>query len=216
MRFRTGHRLEKWLEVGRAHLFDGYQGDPATWYQSLTEPVALELGCGRGAFIRQMARLHPNTRFVGVDRVLAVAAKAAYGAALDGLDNLSFFVGDVERFGPLWTEPRVAWLYLNFSDPWPKKRHHKRRLTAPDKLSWYAKWMRPEAWLEQKTDNPEFFEWSLASFQASGWEIAEVERGLPPGDPDGTLSGKYVQTEYEMRFRQLGQPIFYLRARPAR
>ncbi|WP_367306816.1 tRNA (guanosine(46)-N7)-methyltransferase TrmB [Alicyclobacillus acidocaldarius] len=216
MRFRTGHRLEKWLEGGREHLFDGYQGDPAAWYQSLTEPVALEIGCGRGGFIRQMARLHPETRFVGVDRVLAVAAKAAYGAALDGLDNLSFLVGDVERFGPLWTEPRVTWLYLNFSDPWPKKRHHKRRLTAPAKLAWYAQWMRPEAWLEQKTDNPEFFEWSLESFRASGWEIAEVERGFPPGDPGGTLSGKYVQTEYEARFRQLGQPIYYLRARPAR
>ncbi|SIS80745.1 tRNA (guanosine(46)-N7)-methyltransferase TrmB [Alicyclobacillus vulcanalis] len=216
MRFRTGHRLEKWLEVGHEHLFDAYRGDPLAWYQALQEPIALEMGCGRGGFIRQMARLHPEMRFVGIDRVLPVAAKAAYGAAVDGLANLGFVVGDVEQFGPLWTEPKVAWMYLNFSDPWPKKRHHKRRLTAPDKLAWYARWMLPEAWLEQKTDNREFFEWSVESFRTSGWEIAEIDRGFAPGTPGPTLSGKYVQTEYEAKFRQQGQPIYYLLARPGR
>ncbi|GLV13403.1 tRNA (guanine-N(7)-)-methyltransferase [Alicyclobacillus hesperidum] len=215
MRYRGSHRLGKWLEQGGEKLLDARKDDLQVWYAAQRKSFCLEIGCGKGGFLQTMAKLHPDTTFVGVDKMLAVAAKAAAGAARQGLSNTTFIVGDIGHIGELWHEPRVARIYLNFSDPWPRRRHYDRRLTHAKKLALYAKWLCADGWLEQKTDNLDLFNWSLASLAENGWDIAECARAFAEGEPDGTsLSSKYVQTEYEAKFRSMGLPIYYLRARP--
>lgn len=216
MRYRGVHHLQEWLHHGAPLLRNHRTDDIAAWLASESRATCIEIGCGKGGFLHQMAELYPSKLFIGIDKVPAVAAKAAANAVHLELSNVRFIIGDIEHLATSLTGLEIERLFLNFSDPWPRRRHERRRLTTPSKLKLYETLLSPEAWLEQKTDNRFLFKWSLHQFAQSGWTVDCTEFQLPEGVPDETdVSSRFVQTEYEQKFRQRGLPIHYLRARPS-
>lgn len=162
-----------------------------------------------------MAAMFPERTFVGIDKMLTVLAKGAAGSVEQNLPNVMFIAGDIAYIAPKFPEHRIDHLFLNFSDPWPRRRHYERRLTHESKLQLYQKLLHHHGVVEQKTDNRDLFEWSVTSFEQHGWTLERIERDFAAQAPDpSNLSSQYVQTEYEAKFRAAGQPIYYLKARP--
>lgn len=216
MRYRGAHRVPEWLEKGAPIFTDARENEHLqAHFQALQAPISMEIGCGRGGFLRQMASIYRDVYFIGVDKVMSVVSKAAADAVDHKLGNIEFMLGDIEEIAPHIASGRIHRLFLNFSDPWPRNRHIPRRLTHQDKLRVYARLLDKDGVLEHKTDNREFFDWSVPEFQQAGWILEEVQRGFEPAEPDpGHLSSQFVQTEYEQKFRAQGVEINYLRARP--
>lgn len=213
MRLRQAGRLPKWQEQGAPVLRDVRQDDILQDLASIARPIYLEVGCGKGGFNAQMATRHKDAFFIGIDKVSIVIAQAAAKAVEQALDNVLLINGDIEEIVEKFAGKQVERIFLNFSDPWPRRRNHIRRLTAPQKLERYEKLLVPGGVIEQKTDNSALFEWSVTAFQAAGWQLTCVERGFAPGEPeDGVISSQFVQTEYEQKFRAQDVPINYLRA----
>jgi tRNA (guanine-N7-)-methyltransferase len=215
VRLRHKYRLPIWTEQGAAHLLDTHSTTPVNpelW--EAYDALDVEIGCGRGAFLQQMATLHPRTFFIGIDRIPLIAARAAAMVAEYQLPNVRIASGDIQDFAPRLGHHFVQTLYLNFSDPWPRRRQAIRRLTHASKLSVYADLLTLEGCLEFKTDNAALFEWSLASFTQAGWTLMDVTHQVLADESQPYA--KYIQTDYEKRFRALGTPICYLRAMPPR
>lgn len=162
-----------------------------------------------------MATLYPERFFIGIDRVSSVIAKGAADAVEQNVTNLMYVIGDIADIATNIPNRGVERIFLNFSDPWPRRRTHERRLTHASKLRVYERLLGPDGVLEQKTDNADLFEWSVLSFQRAGWTLRSIERNFSAGMPDPAyLSSKYVPTEYETKFRKDGLPIYYLQATP--
>ena len=179
------------------------------------DELRLEIGCGRGAFLSQMAALNPSVYFFGVEKFVPIIARAAALAADKELSNVHFYKMDITNALNAFQSHAFSIIYLNFSDPWPKRRHEKHRLTHARFLAIYEKLLKQTGWLELKTDNEMLFVWSLHSLHRSGWEVVEMNRNLSGEAPLGKENeGRYAKTEYETRFRGLGQPIFFLQAKP--
>jgi tRNA (guanine-N7-)-methyltransferase len=172
-------------------------------------PLFLELGTGKGRFLQEMARLHPDCCFVGLEKEPGVLIQAVRKTRELELTNLKFILGDVQWLDRMFAPAEVDGIYIHFCDPWPKSRHEKRRLTHPDFLRRYRQILGSTGTLRFKTDNPELFEYSLASFVASGMELLHVSRNLHA--EGANLS--FVMTEYEMKFYAAGLPIHYCEAR---
>lgn len=178
-------------------------------------PVCLEVGCGRGTFIAQLAGRHPEGFFLAVDKYTPVVARAAALAVDLGLANVRYVDGDLERLAQRLPAGAIDGVYLNFSDPWPRRRNEGRRLTHPRHLSLYRTWLKRFGTLSFKTDNEPFFDWSLRQFEKEGWGLVLTERDLPAFAPPGREDDPaFIKTEYERKFRALGSPIFHLRATP--
>ena len=177
--------------------------------------ACLEVGCGKGIFLSQLAEQNPDKLYIGVDKFVEIIARAAMQSASRQLPNVRVSMIDVERIETILAPTSIQTIYLNFSDPWPRRKNEKRRLTYPRFLDIYARILAPNGWLEMKTDNAELFAWSLQSFAKAGWTVSEAERALASTAPQGMEhEARYVKTEYETRFRGLGVPICYLQARP--
>ena len=158
-------------------------------------PIHIEIGCGKGAFVTGMAKLYPNVNFVAVEKVEDVIVMAMEKAMAAGLRNVKFTDMDAER------------IYLNFSDPWKKSRQAKRRLTHKRFLDRYRRILHPGAQIWFKTDNRQLFEFSLNSFCGEGFKLSNISLDLHNSGFEGN-----VMTEYETRFAELGQPIYRLEA----
>jgi len=174
------------------------------------QPIHIEVGMGKGQFIIGMAKAHPDINFIGIDVQVSVAA-VALRAALDEeqtLTNLFLIAGDGEDLTEYFNDGEIDQLYLNFSDPWPKTRHEKRRLTYKSFLDTYKQILRPEGRIEFKTDNRGLFEFSLTSLNNYGMIFENVWLDLHDSDEN---EGN-VETEYEQKFSAKGQPIYKLAA----
>ncbi len=169
-------------------------------------PLHLEIGAGRGRFLAESALASPDLNFLGLElreeMIMQALAKLASAPA-----NLLFLWMNAARLGEVFAPGEVDLIYLNFPDPWPKARHAKRRLTAPDFLAMYGRILKPGGALRFKTDNPALFQWTELNFSAAGWQILERETDLP-------LARSGIVTEYESRYRRQGQPIYYIAACP--
>jgi tRNA (guanine-N7-)-methyltransferase len=164
--------------------------------------ICLEIGSGKGRFIMGMGRLHPEKAFIGVETQRDVAYYPAKAALEEGLTNVKIIWGDACQLED-WFEPgEVKELYLNFSDPWPKARHAKRRLTHRSFLERYQKLLGPGGHLRFKTDNRGLFDFSVAEFQNLGLKIAGLSYDL-----HHSSYLNEVQTEYEEKFSAQGHPI---------
>lgn len=172
---------------------------------SNSNPIHLEIGMGKGQFLLNMALKYPNINFIGVEKYSAVAALAIKKIKPYQLPNLKILIMDAIDL-PNILKNKIACIYLNFSDPWPKKRHTKRRLTSPVYLDCYANLFQTNATIIQKTDNDEFFKYSLFSLKENGYEINKVSYDLSKENIDN------VMTEYEEKFRNKGIKIKYLYA----
>ena len=174
--------------------------------------IYLEIGMGKGDFLLGMADRERNSFFLGMEKYSSVLIKAL--AKYDKLEtkpeNIGFLWQDATVLDTFFQPATLDGIYLNFSDPWPKERYAKRRLTAPGFLALYAKILKPESRIEFKTDNEALFRFSLDSFEQSPdfklekiyWDL---HREIAPSEN--------VMTEYEKKFSQKGQPIYKLTAR---
>lgn len=179
--------------------------------------LELEIGCGRGRFLCDMAQLHPNTYFVGDERVQTILARASECIRLslgeyEPLGNVRLIDTDALELKEVFAPGEVDRIYLNFSDPWPKKRHIKRRLTSEKFLEVYQEILSEKGDLCIKTDNDDLYAYSVEVLEQEGWQILEKTDDLHRS----AFKGANVMTEYEKNFSSRGKNIHYLRALPPR
>lgn len=167
------------------------------------QPLYVEIGTGKGQFIVEMARLHPERNFVGIEIQMSVIATALKKVVASGLTNIQMVHTDGEAVNTLFDPGEVNGLYLNFSDPWPKKRHTKRRLTSPVFLAHYRDVLAVDGQLQFKTDNRGLFEYSLQSLN----NFPMIFDGVWLDLHHATDDVEDVQTEYEQKFSAKG-PIY--------
>lgn len=164
--------------------------------------IYLEIGCGKGTFIAESAKRNPDIQYAAIEKVSSVILLAAEKAARRNLNNVRFFLGDAEKLNEIDNSHFCDRIYLNFSDPWPRGRHAKRRLTAEGFLQLYKKLLTPDGEIHMKTDNTELFDFSVETFSANGFELSEVTRDLHAERVPWN-----IETEYEQNFMSQGVPI---------
>lgn len=177
------------------------------------KPIHMEIGCGKGNFAVGMAAAHPEWNFIAVEKIPDVACcaleKAKATAAERERNNLRFLIGDAQHLGE-WVEPHsVSRIYLNFSDPWPKKGYAKRRLTHRGFLELYRTILIEGGELYLKTDNEGLFDFSLEEFEAMGLTVTFSSRDFH-STPEAEGN---IMTEYEANFSSQGMPIYCARVR---
>lgn len=167
----------------------------------------IEIGMGKGKFIIEMALLHPDINYIGIEKYTSVLFRALQ--KMDELEevpqNLKFLCIDAENLPDFFDTEEVDRIYLNFSDPWPKDRHAKRRLESRRFLDVYAKILKKEGVIEFKTDNVILFDFALEELEPAGWNLLEMTRDL---HNDSRLMEGNVMTEYEKKFSELGNKIY--------
>lgn len=166
-------------------------------------PIHAEFGGGKGKFIIEMAMKYPEINFIMVDAVTEVVLKAAQRAENHQLHNLKIVMLDLRFAENYFAEHELDRIYLNFSDPWPKKRHYKRRLTHREFLEIYKRILKTDGWIHFKTDNRGLFEFSLNEFAETDMIMRNITLDLHAlGWVDN------VMTEYESKFSSMGHPIY--------
>ena len=166
-------------------------------------PIEIEVGMGKGKFIMELAGRHPDVNFIGIERYPSVLLRALKKRGELELPNIYFLCVDARELSDIFAPGEVDRIYLNFSDPWPKDRHAKRRLTSPDFMRVYDAVLARDGRLEFKTDNQELFAYSLRSIPEAGWRIEAFTRDLHHSE----LAEGNVMTEYETKFSAVGNPI---------
>ena len=170
-------------------------------------PVEMEIGCGKGGFICELAARHPEVNFLAVELYANVLVSACETAQKRGLTNIRFLSGNAEYLARFIPPHSIRRLYLNFSTPFPKKRQATHRLTHPHFLEMYKELLVPGATLIQKTDGRVFFQYSLESLSQCGYTLKNVSLDL---HTDGIEDN--IVTEYESRFVAQGLPIYRVEA----
>lgn len=170
-----------------------------------TRPIHIEIGTGKGRFIMEMARLNPDINYVGIEKFSSVLIRAVQKMEGDELENLCFIRMDAEELTGVFGRGEVEKIYLNFSDPWPKERHAKRRLPSREFLDRYNEILSKEGSLEFKTDNKELFDFALEQLEPAGWHTEKLSYDL---HNDKEMMEGNVMTEYEERFSSEGKKIY--------
>lgn len=166
-------------------------------------PLYLEIGIGRGRFISEMAKAYPAVLFIGLEAVVDVLYNAAQKVEENGLINVRLMAADAAGLTGLFAPGEVDRIYLNFSDPWPKTRHAKRRLTHPLFLARYRQILAEDGVICLKTDNEKLFEFSLNQFAAADMRLANITLDL-----HNSGAADNIMTEYEMKFSARGMRIY--------
>ena len=190
-------------------VFTEPEGMKGTWGKVFgnANPIYIEIGMGKGKFISTLAEQNPDINYVGIEKYSSVLLRAVEKQDELQLENLRFIRMDAEMIEDVFGANEVSRIYLNFSDPWPKKRHEKRRLTYKTFLDTYRQILPEQGEIHFKTDNRGLFEYSLASFSQYGMILKQVWLDLHASDFEGN-----VMTEYEEKFSQKGQVIYRVEA----
>ena len=227
----------EWKGNWRANMLQA-AGEDVTSHRRLS----IEIGCGKGKYITEMALTHPDELFIGDERVSTILARTAltleeasqntrkYGIYIPPLNNVRLIRVSAEELADVFAEGEIDRIYLTFSDPWPKEKHAKRRLTSDRFLPVYRQLLAPGGDLCFKTDNDDLFAYSVKSLQDNGWKILEITEDLhgvraqneaereSADEMKARLAkinaGVLVSTEYEENFMKLKKNINYLRAVP--
>ncbi|TSB48101.1 tRNA (guanosine(46)-N7)-methyltransferase TrmB [Alkalicoccobacillus porphyridii] len=168
----------------------------------------VEVGTGKGQFLKGMGELHPDTLFVGVEKYQSVLYTAMERVEEAGLNNVKLLAEDVSNLSDFFAEGEVDQFYINFTDPWPKSRHEKRRLTYNSFLALYERLLVKEGEVHFKTDNQGLFEYSLHSFSLYGMILNQVSLNLHESGIEGN-----VMTEYEEKFSKKNMRIYRCEAK---
>lgn len=192
--------------------------DPESYYgkwrelfgKDITAKLHIEIGMGKGKFIQQMATVNPDISYVGIEKFSSVLIRALEKRPELETDNLYFLRFDAENITSIFSEGEVDRIYLNFSDPWPKDRHAKRRLTSVQFLERYKSILAPEGEIMFKTDNKVLFDFSLEQAKLAGWNIVEYTYDLH----NSPMNEGNIMTEYEERFSSMGTPICKMIIKP--
>ena len=175
-----------------------------------SNPIHIEVGMGKGRFLMEMADLNPEINYLGIemyDSVLLRAVQKMEEKAEEGTDpeNLRFIRMDARELPLIFDKNEIDRIYLNFSDPWPKERHAKRRLTSRQFFQRYDQILAPHGVVEFKTDNRPLFEFSLEETEEAGWKLMAHTFDL---HHDPSMNEGNVMTEYEEKFSSMGNPIY--------
>ena len=210
MRLRNVKNKDQILSSSPFFIADGslYKGK---WHQLFgnDRPIYLEIGMGKGKFLIENAIRYPEINFIGIERYDSVLARALEKVPED-LKNIKIVRLNAEYIEKLF-DHEISLIYLNFSDPWPKKKHHRRRLTSLEFLSKYDTIFQTDAIIVQKTDNADLFAYSLCCLSQYGYVLEDVSLDYQP-----TVEDENIETEYEERFRKLHLPIYHLIAKKKR
>ncbi len=178
-------------------------------------PIRLEIGMGKGRFITELSKRNPDANYLGMERFTSVLLRALEKreADEDKNPNLYFLYDDAEELTDIFGEGEIDEIYLNFSDPWPKARHAKRRLTSSSYLEKYEKVLKKGGKIVFKTDNRDLFDFSVEEIGNAGWELPFITNDLHKSEK----AEENIMTEYEVKFSKLGNRISELIAiRPER
>lgn len=172
-------------------------------------PIHIEVGMGKGQFITELARRNPNINYIGIERYTSVLYRALQKREEleEDIPNLFYLCIDAKDLCEIFGKGEVGRIYLNFSDPWPKERHARRRLTSREFLGRYEILLADEGLVEFKTDNRGLFDFSLEEIKGSGWEMILCTYDL---HHDKELMKDNIMTEYERKFSNLRNPIHKL------
>lgn len=170
------------------------------------QKLHLEIGAGKGKFLVETAKENPDVFFVGIEREEGALVIAAEKAIAEGIENIRFLDVDAVNLPEFFENGELDRIYLNFSDPWPKKKQWKRRLTYRSFLSLYWDALKEDGEIFQKTDNQKLFEFSLNEFSEVGYRLRNITFDLHATDMPN------IMTEYETRFTEMGMPIYRVEA----
>ena len=184
------------------HEPEKYRGRWQEVFQA-DRPLYLEIGTGKGKFISELAVNNPQYNYLGIEKFSSVLVRALEKRRELEIDNLLFLRMDAEEITRIFEQDEVHGIYLNFSDPWPKDRHAKRRLTSERFLKRYTQILRPEGTLVFKTDNRDLFDFSLEEAQNAKWNILNYTYDLH----HSRYAEHNIMTEYEEKFSKEGKPI---------
>ena len=212
MRQRNIKDLDKRIEENSRTLVEDPRAAKGHWHEIFgnANPIYLEIGCGKGAFITAHATAEPEKNFIACEGQSSVVLRALEKAEETGLTNLRIFIDYVHDLSDYFEAGELAGIYLNFSDPWPKARHAKRRLTYHKRLESYKSILPADGFIEFKTDNDGLFEFTLGEIELMGYEIEELSRDLHGVDAARLDSANFM-TEYEQKFASQGKNINYVR-----
>lgn len=210
MRVRKRPGAEELLAAHPEYVVDEPEKWQGHWQERFgnTHPIHIEIGTGKGQFVAGMAKANPEINYIGIDMQVSVLSLALDRVIEEELSNLQLLHVNGEALTQYFAENEVDQIYLNFSDPWPKTRHEKRRLTSKHFLSVDETILKPNGEIHFKTDNQGLFEYSLSSFSKYGMIIEQVWLDLHHSTYEGN-----IMTEYEEKFSAKGQPIYRVEAR---
>ncbi|WP_462411277.1 tRNA (guanosine(46)-N7)-methyltransferase TrmB [Neobacillus sp. Marseille-QA0830] len=205
MRLRHKPWAKEKIEQHPQYIVSNPESIKGRWHEAFekAQPLHIEVGTGKGRFITEMAKAHPDINYIGIelfDSVIVAALDRLIEADLPNLKLLNVNAADLAKY---FAKNDVDRVYLNFSDPWPKNRHEKRRLTYKDFLKLYEDIMVDGGEIHFKTDNQGLFEYSLMSFSEYGLLLKFLSLDLHNSDFEGN-----IMTEYEQKFSEIGNRIY--------
>ena len=212
MRLRKVKNARERLQVNNNQYFIN---DPELYKGKWSElfgnenPIHIEIGCGKGQFMSTLAKLNPNINYIAIEKFDSVLLRCLEKIIDQDIPNLKIAVMDAAVLLTYFSEKEVDRIYLNFSDPWPKKHHAKRRLTSPSFLEEYKKVLKDDGEIHFKTDNRGLFEYSLESFCNNGFSLSNISLDL---HKDTEKYPDNITTEFEDKWSQFG-PIYRLEAK---
>ncbi len=205
MRLRNITGSEKIIETNK-YVIQKPKDMKSNWRNVFDKkgPLHIEIGMGKGQFITTMAKLYPNINYVGIEKYSSVLIRAIQKIEEDYIPNLRFLCIDATELTEIFEKGEVDKIYLNFSDPWPKDRHAKRRLPSKEFLSRYDQILKPNGILEFKTDNRGLFDFAVEQVSEANWKIDQITYDL---HNDNDMNSGNIMTEYEQKFSSMGNPI---------
>ncbi|PTK43915.1 tRNA (guanosine(46)-N7)-methyltransferase TrmB, partial [Staphylococcus saprophyticus] len=200
MRMRYKPWAEDYLkkEPNIVDIDGSHAGRISEWFDN-DQPIYIEVGSGRGQFITTLAAKHPEINFISMEREKSVMIKVLDKVIEQGLTNIKLICNDAIELNDYFKDGEVSRLYLNFSDPWPKKRHTKRRLTYQTYLALYKQVLKDDGEIHFKTDNRGLFAYSLESMSQFGMYFTKINLNLHEEDDE-----ENIETEYERKFSDKG------------
>ena len=205
MRLKHVKGAEEYI-AGSDQVVQDYKDHKGEWnkFFNNSNRIHIEIGMGKGQFLMEMAATHPDINYIGIERYSSVLIRAVQKKEEMDLKNLAFILMDATEICEVFSEQEVDRIYLNFSDPWPKDRHAKRRLPSRQFLERFSHILKDNGQIEFKTDNKDLFAFALEEITPGGFELIEVTHDL---HNDEKMNIGNIMTEYEAKFSALGNPI---------
>lgn len=210
MRHRKVKNLEERIEAARHYIVSDAKENKGKWREFFgaeqESSLYMELGCGKGKFLCAHAEADPEAHFIGIEGLDAVLIRGLENANEKRIANIRFVMDYVSDIRDYFADGELEGIYLNFSDPWPKPRHEKRRFTYGNTLLKYKQILKPGGFVAFKTDNEDLFTYSLEEIERLGLQIEELSRDLHASE----YGAKTFTTEYEEKFSGKGKNINYV------